>query len=138
MTASPFAAPATTSGIDLKALNGSLLCITVRSVERDIQTSYGPTDAIKADVAVLDGADKGDEYNETLIFPRVLRSQLESKIGEKVLGRLGQGTAKPGQSAPWMLAAATPADVEVGVAYLANGFSKPQASATTAAGEPPF
>ena len=53
-----------------------------------------------------------------LVFPRVLQSQLKPKVGQMVLGRLGQGTAKPGQSAPWMLTEPTDADRTVGLAHL--------------------
>jgi hypothetical protein len=53
------------------------------------------------------------------VFPKVLASQLRSSVGGKVIGRLGQGIAKPGQSAPWTLNAATDADKETGRKYLA-------------------
>ena len=131
MSAEPFAAPATAgAGVDLKALNGALLLITVHSLETGINTVHGLSDAIKADVVVLDGAEKGEEYTDTLLFPKVLQSQLKSRIGAKVLGRLGQGTAKPGQSAPWVLAEATDADTKVGMAYISGQI--------TTAGTPPF
>jgi hypothetical protein len=32
---------------------------------------------------------------------------LKTKIGQKVLARIGQGSAKPGKSAPWILLDAT-------------------------------
>jgi hypothetical protein len=48
---------------------------------------------------------------------------LKSKLGEKVLGRLGQGVAKPGQSPPWVLHEANDADVKAGTEYLASQFS---------------
>ena len=32
---------------------------------------------------------------------------MKSKVGQKVLARIGQGTAKPGKSAPWILVDAT-------------------------------
>jgi hypothetical protein len=32
---------------------------------------------------------------------------LKAKVGQKVLARIGQGTAKPGKSAPWILLDAT-------------------------------
>jgi hypothetical protein len=113
-----FSAPATATGLDLKALLGSLLLIHVHDVETGINTSFGSTDAVRADVTALDGPQAGETFDDTLIFPRVLQSQLKSKIGEKVLGRLGQGQAKPGQSAPWVLNAATPADAELATKWL--------------------
>lgn len=135
----PFAAPAAAGGaVDLKTLHGSLLLITVSAVESGIQTVHGPSDAIRADIAVLDGTEKGEEYSDALLFPKVLQSQLKSRVGQKVLGRLGQGQAKPGQSAPWVLQEATPEDKQVGIAYLSNGFAAPAATAPAATAQAPF
>jgi len=105
--------------LPLNDLNGSLLLFTVKSIEHDIVTQFGTTDAVKADVAVLDGAHKGETFDDTLIFPRVLKSALAPNVGSMVLGRLGQGQAKSGQSAPWVLAPGTPEDKAVGEKYLA-------------------
>lgn len=127
---SPFATPGTTSGLDYKALNGRLLLIQPISLETGVKTSLGDKDAVRADVTVLDGTEAGEQYADVLVFPRVLIGQLRSKIGEKVLGRLGQGVAKPGQSAPWVLAEATTADIKLGTDYLAK--------AVTSADAPPF
>lgn len=114
-----FSAPATATGIDYKAINGSLLLVAVKGVEEKVMTSLGEKQAVRADVVVLDGACKGETFDDTLIFPRVLISQTRSQIGKKVLGRLGQGHAKPGQNAPWTLAEATDGDKEVARKYLA-------------------
>lgn len=131
----PFASPASASGIDLKTISGSLLIVTVHSHETDIKTAYGTSDAVRCDVAIVDGPHSGDEYRDTLLFPKVLQSQLRPNIGGKVIGRLGQGQAKPGQSAPWMLSEATPADIEAGKAYLAGNSLT---SAAPAGNTPPF
>lgn len=137
----PFAAPAApSSGIDFKEYNGALLLITVTGVEDHVPTVHTKpgekSPAVKADVAVLDGPGKGEEFPDTLIFPKVLQSQLNRRVGQKVLGRLGQGVAKPGQSAPWVLSEATDADKQIGMAYLSSGFAAPATQAT--AGAPPF
>lgn len=135
MSTDPFAAPgAASGGIDWAAVNGSLILITVHDVETDIQTSFGAKDAVRADVAILDGDHAGEEYGDSLIFPKVLISQLRGSKGSKVLGRLGQGEAKKGQQPPWLLAEASEADKKVGVAYLSGTLTPP----TTAAGAPPF
>ena len=42
-----------------------------------------------------------------LFFNVALKNALKAKIGQKVLARIGQGTAKPGKSAPWILLDAT-------------------------------
>lgn len=99
------------AGVKWAELNGSLLVIDVHGVKRDVGTSFGNADeVVQATVTVADGPQAGTVLADTLIFPRVLVSQLNSKVGSKVLGRLGQGVAKPGQSAPWMLNPATDAD----------------------------
>jgi hypothetical protein len=105
--------------LPLKDVNGSLLICEPTSVETGITTVHGPSDAVKATVHVVDGPLAGTTYTDTLIFPKVLQSQLGSKIGQKVLGRLGQGVAKPGQSAPWTLNPASPADHTAAEAFLA-------------------
>lgn len=123
------APPAPSSGdkLDLKTLKGALLHITVSEYVKDIETSFGKSDAVRADVVVLDGDLKGTEYNDTLFFPVMLRGQLKGLVGDAdpvALGRLGQGDAKPGKSAPWMLLAPTEADFEVGRKYAAYAEKK--------------
>lgn len=118
MTTSPFASPASTTGIDWDAANGSLLLIEPLSIEEKVNTSLGEKDAVRANIAVLDGKLAATEFADVLIFPRVLQGQVRSRIGQKVLGRLGQGTARPGQSPPWILAEATEADQQLGLRWL--------------------
>ncbi len=131
----PFAAPAASSGLDLKALNGRLLLIEPYKVEEGVSTSFGPKDAIRGKVVVLDGDDAGTEHDDTLLFPSVLIGQLRSRVGQKVLGRLGQGTAKPGQQPPWKLNEATAADQQIGMDWLnRNSLTAPAASSN----QPPF
>lgn len=139
MSTNPFAAPASANGIQWTDLLGRLLVIEPKGLEKDIQTSLGAKDAVRADVHVIDG-DEPASHEDVLIFPRVLISQTSSKVGEKVLGRLGQGQAKPGQSAPWMIQAPEQADITAGMAWLEarknNTFAAPASS--TGAGAPPF
>ncbi len=128
MSQDPFTSPGSAgAGIAWADYNGALLLIEVHALETGIKTTFGDTDAIRADVVVIDGEDKGERYDDTLVFPKILQSQLRSKVGQKVLGRLGQGTAKPGQSAPWILAEATEEDKKDGVAYLTGQMSTAQA-----------
>jgi hypothetical protein len=116
---SQFAAPASATGIDWSTLNGALLIIDVTEVVKDINTNFGTTNAVRATVTVVDGAKAGDEYADTLVFPKMLQSQLSPLIGKTVLGRLGQGLAKPGQSAPWTLTEANPADQTTAANFVA-------------------
>ena len=100
MSNDPFAGPASSTGITWDELKGHLILVDVKSQETDIVTAYGITDALRCDVIDLD---TDDEYTDTLVFPKVLQGQLRPRIGGKVLGRVGQGEKKPGQSAPWKL-----------------------------------
>lgn len=115
---SPFSAPATASGIQWEAHLGRLLLIEPKELEKDIETTFGSKDAVRADITVIDADDAPEVYTDALIFPGVLISQTRSLLGEKVLGRLGQGQAKSGQKPPWRLEDPVEADVDIGVKYL--------------------
>ena len=136
MSANPFDTPAPPgSGITWQELLGALIMVEPVAQETGIKTAYGDADAVRADVVVLDGPEPGRQYLDTLVFPKVLAGQLSRSIGKKVLGRVGQGTAKPGQSPPWMLLEASEADVAVGQAYLAS--RAPQSAQPAPAAAPP-
>lgn len=121
------------AGMSLEEHLGALVLIDVLGVETDITTQYGKADAVRANVAVIDGAGAGSEYPDTLIFPRVLQGQLKRSMGQKVIGRIGKGVAKPGQSAPWILTDASADDIKAGEAFLARS-----APTISQAAEPPF
>lgn len=119
MSQSPFDAPAPPgSKVPFDELVGALLVFEPEAVEKDVKTTLGTKDATRATVNVLDGPLAGTEYASTLIFPSVLQGQLRSRMGRKVLGRLTQGVARPGQDPPWMLLEATEQDNAQGVAWL--------------------
>lgn len=120
-------------GIKFDDYKGTLLVIEPLSVEAGIQTAYGSADAVKANVYAITGPGSSDDYEDCLIFPKVLAGQLKSQIGKKVVGRLGQGQAKPGQSAPWLLEPAGDDDLAKAQEWL-NNRAKP--AVTSAA--PPF
>lgn len=120
-------------GITWADHKGALLIIEPLSFEQGIQTAFGDADAVKANVYVLTGPDTAEEYPEALIFPKLLASQAKANIGKKVVGRLAQGQAKPGQSAPWMLDPATPEDIEKAKGYLASRGVTPAPAAHEAA-----
>jgi len=113
-----FNEPSSGDFLDFDELNGSLLLFTVLEEQKGINTTFGAKDAIIADVVVLDGDQAGTMYEDSMVFPLVLRAQLKRSIGEMVLGRLTTGTAKPGQKAPWTLTAATDADKAVATAFV--------------------
>jgi hypothetical protein len=136
----PFADPAAPSGINYQELKGSLLMFKVTGVEEHIPTAYSrPNEknpAVRADLTVLDGASAGLVVEDALVFPKVLQGQLRSRVGQLVLGRLGQGAAKPGQSAPWKLEPASAADKEKAADHLRR--TTTPAVTGPAEQEPPF
>jgi hypothetical protein len=77
----------------------------------------GDKDAVR--VTIHDITDTAT-YEDVLWFPKVLVGSLKGRIGQKVLAVLGKGTAKPGQSAPWILVDATTDNdcVKAATAYL--------------------
>ena len=90
----------TTGGdkLPLDELRYPLLLFSVHEQMPEMQTSFGVATPIRADVAVLDGARKGEAFADALIFPRVLQGNLRGAIGEMVIGRLGKRTTRPSAS----------------------------------------
>lgn len=131
---SPFSSPASSSGETVKPadLQGHLLIIKPVEYKTGIQTSLGEAEAIEVNLVDLD---TNTEHDSVLFFNVALRASLKSNIGKSVLARIGQGVAKPGKSAPWILIDATvDADaVAKATAYLAGSISAPATPATPAA-----
>jgi len=100
-----FEAPsAVTESVKVADLNGKLLIIEPVEYKTGIQTVHGDADAIEVNLVNLDD---NTEHNNVLFFNVALKNALKSKVGHKVLARIGQGQAKPGKSAPWILLDAT-------------------------------
>lgn len=118
-------------GINWADHNGALLLLDVVAQEHGVITVHGSTDPVRANVAVIDGPGFGKSYDDTLIFPKLLISQTKNSVGQKVLGRLGQGNQKPGQSAPWILQEATAEDIAKAEAWVAAN-SKPAVTSAQA------
>jgi len=127
--ASPSAQGETVKPADLQ---GHLLIIKPVEYKTGIQTSLGEAEAIEVDLVDLD---TNTEHNSVLFFNVALRSSLRSNIGKQVLARIGQGVAKPGKSAPWILINATDdqAAVAKATAYLAGSISAPAPAQTASA-----
>ena len=95
----------------------------------------GPADAISCDLINLE---TGEEHSDVLFFNIALRSALRPLIGQKVLGRIKQGIAKPGKTAPWILEDASQDPIALAKA---QGYkpgaaaSAPAPAATSTAGE---
>jgi hypothetical protein len=131
--------PSDSTGIDLKTLTGRLLLILPERVEIGIQTVLGPRDATVADVHILDGPEPGSIHRDVFLWPKVLQSQVRSNVGtgRYKLGRLGTGTAKPGQNPPWKLDAATDTEKTTARRYLEK-LTIPAVDNADDDDEPPF
>ena len=101
-----FASPASSASDSIKVadLANHLLIITPTEYKTGIQTVHGIAEAVEVNVFDLD---TNTEHNSLLWFNVALRNALKTKINEKILARIGQGSAKPGKSAPWILLDAT-------------------------------
>lgn len=139
-----FAAPSTIGGDTLKAkdVQGHLLIVRALELREKVKTDFGESDAVAVNVADLD---TGQTYRNALWFGVALVNGLKSQInGQPVLARMGQGTAKPGQSAPWTLIDATGDAAAVAKAeawlganpdFLNSSFSAPAPAAAPAAAQ---
>ena len=85
-------------------LANHLLIVSPVEYKIGIPTVRGEAEAIEVNVIDLD---TNKEHASLLWFNVGLRNSLKTKIGQKVLARIGQGVAKPGKSAPWILVDAT-------------------------------
>jgi len=100
-----FSPPSMNDGnIKVADLAGQLLIITPTDYKTGIKTVHGDAEAVEVTLVNLD---TNKTYDSVLFFNVALRNALKQKIGQKVLARIGQGTAKPGKSAPWILLDAT-------------------------------
>ena len=115
-----FTPPATSSGdyVKMADLNGHLCIFSPVEFIESIATAMGETSAVKANIVDLD---TDTEHEDVLLFNKAIITSLKSNIGAQVLARVGQGIAKPGKSAPWILNDATGDATAVGkaTAYLA-------------------
>ncbi|MEU8186044.1 hypothetical protein [Micromonospora carbonacea] len=120
-----FDAPAT--GAKITSFENCLLLITPTGTQDGINTAFGPADATVVDLVVLDGPSAGQEHPGVLVFQKALQGQLRPKVGtgRMVLGRLGRGVAKPGQSAPWILGDPTEQDKQAARTHLAKTVQPP-------------
>lgn len=137
MTESPFAAPASASGVPWAELLGRLLVIEPAKFEPSISTTFGDREAIRATVTVID-QDQPEAYEDVLIFGLVMLGQLRSKVGQMVLGRLAQNPPKAGQNPAWRLEEATTQDQKLGGDWLRKRNTTAFAAPTSDVGAPPF
>jgi hypothetical protein len=114
-----FASPSTGGGTVLKPadIEGHLLIVEPAEFIEKMTTSMGESDAISLTVHDITTQ---ETHENVLWFSKVLVGSLKGRIGQKVLGVMGKGDAKPGQTAPWVLkdASGEPKAVEAATAYL--------------------
>lgn len=88
-------------------LKGHLLIVYPIGYVDEIQTQYGPSDAIIVDVVDLDDKDEqglpGKVYRRSTFFQNLLIGSLKTQIGTKVLGVMGQSVAKQGRNPGWII-----------------------------------
>jgi hypothetical protein len=126
-----FSAPSNnTESVKVADLNGHLLILEPTEYKTGIQTVHGEADAIEVRIVDLD---TNETHESVLFFNVALKNALKTKIGQKVLAKIGQGTAKPGKSAPWILIDAT---ADAAAVAKANAFISGAASAAPAAAAP--
>lgn len=100
-----FAAPSNANEtVKVADLAGHLLIVKPVEYKTGIATVHGDAEAIEVNVVDLD---TNKEHSSLLWFNVALRNALKTKVGQSVLARIGQGAAKPGKSAPWILVDAT-------------------------------
>lgn len=134
-----FSQPAAGSKFKPADYQGNLLLVWPTEYRTGIKTDYGESDAIAARVVVLDGDNGYEEHDNVLFFQAALIGTLKPSVGngKPVLGRLGRGTSKPGQSAPFILTPFTEEDAKVARAYFAQDqFDAPAAKAAPATKAP--
>ena len=104
----PFSTASTgsTSDVRIGDLVGELLLIRpTEYIESMVTTaSNEPTDAIRADVVVLNADGTSALHEDLLVFPVLLKRDLKRALDndEPFLGRLSMGEKKPGKSAPYI------------------------------------
>jgi hypothetical protein len=131
-----FQQPSQGDRVNISELVGSLVLIWVREYRDDITTTFGPSDAVAVDLHTLDGPQGGERFENTLIFQKALIGSLRSAVGgDPVLGRIGQGTAKPGQSAPYILQPFTEQDAALATSYIQR-MPKPFQAPASGNGQP--
>jgi hypothetical protein len=117
----------------MQELIGALVLIKVTDYRTGLPTVHGEKDAVACDVHVLDGRHGGEVFDNALLFQGALIGSLKPAVGgQPVLARVGQGVAKPGQNAPFVLNPFTEQDAAIAgpywAAYQAKQFQAPAAA----------
>lgn len=92
-------------GVKIKDLVGELLLVIPTGLKKEMKTSAGVSDAIVADIVVLDEdkPKKSVVHKDALIFQSVLVGALKERVGVgRVAAKLVMGEAANGKSAPYL------------------------------------
>lgn len=123
MSEDVFGGPASASGVKITEFEGQLLLFWPNEYEEDIETAYGSKDAVRGRLVVLDEKTpmQSEAHDNIRLFQARLIAQTKPLVGVRpVLGRLGKGEAKKGQSEPWMLLDPSEDDKNVARAFIAS------------------
>jgi hypothetical protein len=98
-------------------VEGHLLVVEPLEFRQGVQTSMGESDAVLCRVHDITAS---TTYDDVMWFSRVLVGRLSKRIGQKVVGVMGKGEAKVGQTAPWIIvdASSEPKAVKAATDYL--------------------
>ena len=120
MANDPFDTP-TNDFVKVSDFVGELVLFSPTEYKVGVKTSRGESDAVVTDIVVL--TKDNEAHSDVMVFQRALGSVLKrrAKSGEgMVLGRVGKGEAKKGQSAPYILEVPTDQDKQAARDYLAG------------------
>ncbi len=98
---------------------GCLVLVYVKRLHEDMIMPDGKTiDGVEVELHALDGP-KAGTVEKGIMTQRVIVGSLRNAVGgDPVLGRVGQGIANPGKSAPWILEPFTDADAQLATGYV--------------------
>ncbi len=113
-----------TPGDDIKVADyeGHLILFTPIEYIKVVPTIHGDKDVVDTDMVVLTADGGPEEFQGVRVFQSALVGSLKRKIdgGRKLLGVLGKGEAKRGQSAPYVLHGPTDEQKQIARDYLAG------------------
>lgn len=122
-----FDAPTTGTSISPVDVENHVLVVEPIEFCPKVTTAFGESDAVR--FTVHDITDQ-TTYTDVLWFSKALVGMGQRNIGKRLLGVMGKGEAKPGQSAPWILIDATGNETAVQAATV---YLNSQTAATIAA-----
>lgn len=109
--------PAASFEFGLADHDGVLALFAVGGLHRDVSTSFGERDAVRAGIVLLDGPEAGKVFEDILLFNTRVVSRLRNAPGQVILARIGMGEGKGGNNKPVELYEATPADQDLAMRW---------------------